>query len=104
MPAMLFYYNQYFCNELDICDADRYANLNTILGYDVGIRKFRCLDRWLWENDYEIMEISGSKEDKELLQEATKKTRIKDLDYSKWTDFGKKHYTYSFFENGICYK
>lgn len=99
-----FYYNQYFNNGLDVCDADRYANLNTILGYDVGIRKFRCLDRWLWENDYEIMEMSGSKEDKELLQEATKKTRTKELDYSKWTDFGKNHYTYSFFENGICYK
>ena len=98
-----FYFNQ-IANGLDLCDADRYANLNTILGYDVGVRKFRALDSWLWNHGFDLMELTGSSEDKTLLREATTKAKIKELDYSKWRNVGKKRYSYSYFENGVRYE
>jgi hypothetical protein len=101
-----FYYNQMFVNDLDLCDADRYANLNTVLGYDVGIVKFRSLDGWLWEHGYDLMGLCGSDEDKKWLQRATqeRKRKTKDLDYSKWNDLTNCNYTYSYFENGKEFK
>lgn len=101
-----FYYNQMFVHDLDLCDADRYANLNTILGYDVGINKFRSLDGWLWEHGYDLMELCGSDEDKEWLHRATqeRKRKTKDLDYSKWNDLTNRNYSYSYFENGKEFK
>lgn len=94
-----FYWNQLFINGLDVCDADRYANLNTILGYDVGIRKFRSLDDWLWTHAFDLMELNGSDEDKQLLQEATEKTHTKELDYSKWNNLQSTQYEYKYFES-----
>lgn len=99
-----FYYNQMFIHNLDLCDADRYANLNTILGYDVGIRKFRSIDQWLWKHNYDLMELNGSDTDKVLLQEATRTSKTKALDYSKWRNLSNCHYTYSFYENGEEFK
>ena len=99
-----FYFNQLFVHELDLCDVDRYANLNTILGYDVGLAKFRSLDSWLWEHNFDLMELSGTDEDKEMLQRATREQKTKDLDYSKWQNLTKVNYTYSFFESGKMYK
>ena len=101
-----FYYNQMFVNDLDLCDVDRYANLNTILGYDVGINKFRSLDGWLWEYGYDLMGLCGSDEDKEWLRKATqeRKRKTKDLDYSKWRNFTNCQYSYSYFENGKEFK
>lgn len=99
-----FYFNQIMNNGLDLCDADRYANLNTVLGYDVGIKKFRSLDSWLWEHNFDLMELTGSEDDRKMLQRATKETKTKELDFSKWTDFGKDKYFYSYFENGIRYE
>lgn len=98
-----FYYNQ-INNGLDLCDADRYANLNTILGYDVGIVKFRSLDNWLWTHGFDLMELCGSDEDKEMLQRATTETKTKELDYSKWTNYGKDGYCYAYFEDGNRYE
>lgn len=98
-----FYYNQ-MQNGLDLCDADRYANLNTVLQYDVGIRKFRSLDSWLWNHNFDLMELTGSDADKELLQTATKATRTKELDYSRMKNFGKERYNYTYFESGRGHK
>lgn len=100
-----FYYNQ-IQNDLDACDADRYANLNTILGYDVGIRKFRILDEYLWTHGFDLIELCGSDEDMEWLQEATKNTKTKELDFSKWRGTVKSGtFTYyAYFENGKRYE
>jgi len=95
-----FYYNQ-MQNDLDVCDADRYANLNTVLGYETDIETFRALDCWLWEHEYDLLELTGSESDKDLLRRATREAKIKDLDYSKWNDLAGEQYTYSFFENGV---
>ncbi len=58
-----FYYNLMQQN-MHPADADRYANLNTILGYDVGKDIFTAIDGYVWEHDYDLLELSGSKEDK----------------------------------------
>lgn len=105
-----FYYNHMFNHKdkdnLDLCDVDRYANLNTILGYDVGITKFRSVDGWLWEHGYDLMELCGSDEDKEWLRRATqeRKRKTKELDFSNWRDFTNCKYSYSYFENGNEFK
>lgn len=96
-----FYYNQ-MQNDLDVCDADRYANLNTVLGYEVDVETFRTLDCWLWEHEYDLLELVGSEDDKTLLKQATRETGTAGLDYSKWNDLAGEQYTYSFFENGVC--
>lgn len=104
--AYAFYYNQLFIHDLDLCDVDRYANLNTILGYDVGFNKFRSVDSWLWEHGFDLMELSGTDEQKEILRRATseRKRKTKELDFSKWRNLSDVEYTYSFFENGEEYK
>ena len=99
-----FYYNQIFVHSLDLCDADRYANLNTILGYDVGLIKFRSLDNWLWEHGYDLMELNGSDGFKEVLQRATREQNTKELDYSKWRNLCGCPYSYSYFEDGEEFK
>ena len=99
-----FYYNQMFVHDLSLCDADRYANLNTVLGYDVGLTKFRSLDGWLWEHRYDLMELNGSDEDKKMLQRATQERNTKELDYSKWRNLSNTNYTYSYFEDGKEFK
>lgn len=98
-----FYYNQ-MNNGLDLCDADRYANLNTILGYDVGIKKFRSLDNWLWTHQFDLIELSGSEEEKAMLQRATTETNTKELDYSKWENKSEEDYSYAYFEDGVRYE
>ena len=114
-----FYYNQHRINNLDLCDADRYAILNTIMGYDVGFEAFRNIDGYVWnEFDFDLLEITGSDEDKEIIKKASNKTNS-NLDFSKWKnltkkitdDFNKRKngeevenpFTYSYFEDGIEY-
>jgi hypothetical protein len=99
-----FYYNQLFVHDLDLCDVDRYANLNTILGYDVGITRFKALDYRLYDIGHDLIEFVGSNEDRAVLHKVIKKGKLKEIDCSKWRDFTNHHYTYSYFESGVEYK
>ena len=101
--AYAFYYNQLSINKLNVRDADRYANLNTILGYDVGIDFFRKIDSWFWNNGFDLILVTGSPLEKELMRIAAKSCRV-NLDFSKWTDFTDQRYSYSYFENGDAFK
>ena len=67
-------------------DADRYANLNTILGYDVGKDIFTAIDGYVWEHDYDLLELSGSKEDKKSWRMQQKKLQMS-LDFFKMEKF-----------------
>ena len=119
LQGFAFYYNQNRVNNLDLCDADRYAILNTIMGYDVGFEAFRNIDGYVWtELDFDLLEITGSDEDKEIIKKASNATNT-NLDFSKWKnltkkiadDFNKRRngeyvenpFTYSYFEDGIEY-
>lgn len=91
-----FYYNLKQQN-MHPADADRYANLNTILGYDVGKDIFTAIDGYVWEHDYDLLELSGSKEDKKILEDAAEKLQMS-LDFSKWKNLSGQQYDYLFFE------
>lgn len=97
----LFYYNLMQQN-MHPADADRYANLNTILGYDVGKDIFTAIDGYVWEHDYDLLELSGSKEDKKILEDAAEKLQMS-LDFSKWKDLSGQQYDYLFFEKEVSY-
>ena len=63
-----FYYNQHRINNLDLCDADRYAFLNTIMGYDVGINAFREIDTYVWNYDNDLLEFTGNSYDMAMVE------------------------------------
>lgn len=88
-----FYYN---CmeNKIDVCDADRYANLNTVLGYDVGLENFLKIDGYLWsKKDYDLMELFGNEDGRKVVEEAVNTLGI-DIDFGKWNDGEIKEYKY----------
>lgn len=113
-----FYYNQNRINNLDLCDADRYAILNTIMGYDVGINAFREIDSYVWNHDNDLLEFTGDDYDKAMVQAISESANL-NLDFSKWRDYSEKletefnkrkngeeiehPFTYSYFEDGVEY-
>lgn len=52
-----FYYETMHGFGVSIGDADRYAWLGTLLGYDIGYIKAAQIDSWYYENGLEVMEI-----------------------------------------------
>lgn len=100
----VFYYNALFVYDLDLCDADRYANLNTILGYDIGIRRFRAIDGYLYAQGGDLIELTGSEKDLQLLKNVCSRHNLKEIDCSHWRNLSKTQYTYSYFEKGKEYK
>ena len=59
-----FYYR---CMKADMhyADADRYAILNTLFNYDIGMDNARDIDSWMYHHDEEIYELNAtSMEDK----------------------------------------
>lgn len=91
-----FYYR---CAEsgMDMADADRYAILNTLFNYDIGMENARAIDSWMYEHDEEIYELKAtSTEDKSIVALAVAELGL-NLDFRGWI---KEDYTeYKFFEN-----
>ena len=50
-----FYYMAMHDNGMHLYDADEYAWLNTLIGYDIGADKAKAIIRWLYENDQSAM-------------------------------------------------
>ncbi len=90
-----FYLFYYRCMKADMhcSDADRYAILNTMFGYDIGMDNAEKIDSWMYEHDEEIYELSYR--DIELVKQAVTEIGL-NLDFSKWIqeDYSK----YKFFE------
>lgn len=82
---------------MDFSDADRYAILNTLFNYDIGMDNARDIDSWMYEHDEEIYELNAtSMEDKAKVALAVAELGL-NLDFSGWI---KENYTeYKFFEN-----
>ena len=91
-----FYYK---CMKADMhyADADRYAILNTLFDYDIGMDNARAIDTWMYEHDEEIYELKAtSMGDKSKVALAVTELGL-NLDFSGWI---KENYTeYKFFEN-----
>lgn len=96
--------NQIFCNKLidlddtcsdkmvnfywkcykagwDIADADCYAWLNTLFGYDIGMTYAGGISSALYEHDLDPMEL-GAK-DRNMLTEICRELEI-DVDFDRW--------------------
>ncbi len=91
-----FYYR---CAEagMDMADADRYAILNTLFNYDIGMENARAIDEWMYEHDEEIYELNAtSMGDKAKVALAVAELGL-NLDFNGWI---KENYTeYKFFED-----
>lgn len=94
-PDNLFkFYHRCMEYGIDVCDADRYANLNTVLGYDVGLENFQKIDGYLWiEKDYDLMELFGNEDGREIIENAVNVLEL-DVDFSNWNDGEIKEYKY----------
>ena len=91
-----FYYR---CMEADMhyADADRYAILNTLFNYDIGMDNARTIDHWMYEHDEEIYELKAtSTEDKAKVALAVAELGL-NLDFSRW--IAEDYTEYKFFEN-----
>ena len=89
-----FYYR---CIEdgMDSADADRYAILNTLFNYDIGMDNARLIDEWMYEHDEEIYELNADENSKAKVALAVAELGL-NLDFSGWI---KENYQeYKFFE------
>lgn len=95
-----FYAFYYRCmNEgMHCADADRYAILNTIFNYDIGMDNARAIDGWMYEHDEEIYELNpADEEDKTKVALAVAELGL-NLDFSGWIKEDYQEYKYKFFE------
>lgn len=97
-----FYAFYYRCMQADMSpfDADRYAILNTLFHYDIGMENARAIDNWMYDHDTEInfrdiYDLTNSEEDKTLLENISKELNL-NLDFTNWIQEDYKHY--DFFE------
>ena len=82
--------------DMDMADADRYAILNTLLNYDIGMENAKAIDGWMYEHDEEIYELNSNQKSKQLVMLAVNELGL-DISFNKWI---KEDYTeYKFFEN-----
>ena len=91
----LFYYR---CMKADMhyADADRYAILNTLFNYDIGMDNARAIDTWMYEHDKEIYELKATNE-KHKADVALAVVELGlNLDFSNWIK--EEYEEYKFFE------
>lgn len=89
----VFYYNC-MMEGIDVCDADRYANLNTVLGHDVGFENFRKIDSYLWcERDFDLMDLFNNESGKQIIEDVVDVLGL-DVDMSKWENKDIESYVY----------
>ena len=81
---------------MDVADADRYAILNTLLNYDIGMENAKAIDGWMYEHDEEIYELSNNQKSKQLVMLAVEELKL-DINFDGWI---KENYIeYKFFED-----
>lgn len=94
----LFYHK---CKSLDMdsFDANRYAWINTIIGYDIGYGNFHKLDEYFYcIKDADILDLSNDADSKEELKEIITELNL-DISLDKWNT--KEIKSYEFFGNNM---
>ena len=92
-----FYYHCMHDHKLSSFDADEYAMLNTLIGYDIGIDAALEISSYLYERDISILDLS-EKEDKPVVREAIDACSLS-ITLDKWTNDRKPCYEYHFEED-----
>lgn len=89
---MYRFYNRCLKKEMHCADADRYAALNTLFQYDIGMEKAREIVTWMEQHNEEIYELDGK--NKDLVSRACKELGL-ELDFSKFLEG--VYYSYLYF-------
>ena len=90
--AINFYYCAMHDYDMGVCDADDWAWLNTLFGYNIGATRSLFITTWYYENlDATVNECVGS-QDKETLRSICKWELGLHLDFSNWADDEPKCY------------
>ena len=91
-----FYAFYYRCmtDGMDYFDADRYATLNTLFDYDIGVDNAKAIDHWMYEHDEEIFDLNCNKNSKAMVSLAVAELGL-DIDFSGWIE--EDYEEYSFF-------
>lgn len=92
-----FYSFYYRCFVADVhhADADRYAILNTLLSYDIGMDNARAIDGWMYEHDHEIYELGIDEYSKALVMKSVEELKL-NIDFNNWITEDYEYY--NFFE------
>lgn len=90
-----FYYMAMHDNGMDLYDADRYAWLNVLFGYDIGADHALGITNWYYENDMEVLELVGGLECKEEMMRVTDELGY-NLNYSYWVLDEPDYVTYKY--------
>lgn len=89
-----FYYRCMMA-DMHFADADRYAILNTLFDYDIGMENAQKIDEWMYLHDDEIYELGVDEDSKGKIALAVAELGL-DIDFSGWITEDYK--TYKFFE------
>lgn len=90
-----FYYMAMHDNGMDLYDADRYAWLNVLFGYDIGADRALGITNWYYENDMEVLELVGGLECKDEMMRVTDELGYH-LNYGYWVWEEPDYITYSY--------
>lgn len=94
--GFFLFYHRCLKADMDVADADRYAILNTLIGYDIGMENASNIDTWMYEHDYEIYELNATDEkDKAIVALAVAELGL-NVDLSNWRN--EEFAVYSYFE------
>lgn len=93
-----FYYRCLFEHQMSLLDADEYAMLNTLIGYDIGVENASEINTYLWEQDIETLELSVDEESKQDVKNAIDALNL-NVDLSKWRK--DKFESYEYYEGDM---
>lgn len=94
--GFFLFYHRCMKADMHYADADRYAILNTMFDYDIGMENARAIDTWMYEHDKEIYELNPENTNhKSLVALAVAELGL-NLDFSGW--IGKDYEAYKFFD------
>ena len=97
LDELYSFYYRCMAADMHYADADRYAILNTMFNYDIGMDNARAIDGWMYEHDEEIYELNPAKqEDKAKVALAVAELGL-NLDFSGWINA--MYEEYKFFES-----
>lgn len=78
-----FYYRCLFNYKMSLLDADEYATLNTLIGYDIGVDNAMKISAYLWDREIETLELPEYEESKQDVKAAVEALHL-DVDLSNW--------------------
>ena len=89
-----FYYHAMHDFDMGLTDADDYAWLNTLFGYDIGADHAKEIIRWFYENQDTTVQDAIRHESKDTLQSICELELGIHLDFSKWLDYEPEYLRY----------